>query len=55
MTTKKREPRFIVEYMGETIWRNTKPGSYLKWSCLGYGAADTLAGMKELIREGRNQ
>lgn len=39
------------EYMGTIIWRNTEPGYALRWYSLGYGAADTLAGMKQLIRE----
>jgi hypothetical protein len=38
------------EYRGVTIWRATEPGR-LRWSAMGYGAADTLAGMKALIRE----
>jgi hypothetical protein len=46
-----RKQRLIVEYMGEFIMRNTSPGHALRWSCLGYGAADTLQGMKDLIRE----
>lgn len=38
------------EYMGHILWRNTEPGSRLRWSALGIGASDTLAGMKSLIR-----
>lgn len=38
------------EYKGAIIWRNTEPHK-LRWYSLGYGAADTLAGMKQLIRE----
>jgi hypothetical protein len=38
-------------YMGHTILLNHEPGSRLRWSCLGVGSADTLAGMKRLIRE----
>ena len=36
-------------YGGVIIWRATEPGR-LRWSAIGYGAADTLAGMKALIR-----
>jgi hypothetical protein len=43
-------PRFVVPYRGAIIFRSTDPGK-LRWSALGYGAADTLAGMKSLIRE----
>lgn len=38
-------------YMGHLIHRNAGPGYRLRWYCIGIGAADTLAGMKELIRE----
>jgi hypothetical protein len=34
------------------MWRNTSRAPALRWSAIGYGAADTLAGMKSLIREG---
>jgi hypothetical protein len=44
--------RNVVTYMGVNIWRNQGIGYGLKWSALGYGAADTLAGMKQLIKEG---
>lgn len=37
-------------YMGHIIHRNDKPGHRLRWSCLGIGASNTLAGMKSLIR-----
>lgn len=43
--------RAYVPYMGEVIFRNINGGHALRWSCLGYGAADTLQGMKELIKE----
>lgn len=43
--------RAYVPYMGEVIFRNVTGGHALRWSCLGYGAADTLQGMKELIKE----
>lgn len=49
----KRKPRLVVEYMGVTIWRNIDRPRALRWSALSYGAADTLAGMKDLIRESR--
>jgi hypothetical protein len=42
--------RNVVEYRGVIIWRN-EPGYGLRWYATGYGAADTLAGMKALIRE----
>ena len=38
-------------YMGHTIWRNTEPGYRLRWSCVGVGSADTLAGIKRLIKD----
>ena len=47
----KRKQRLIVEYRGITIWRNIDRPNALRWSALGIGAADTLAGMKKLIRE----
>lgn len=50
-----RKQRLVVEYMGEFIMRNTSPGYALRWSCLGYGAADTLQGMKDLIREAKGR
>ena len=43
--------RNIVTYYGVNIWRNLKPGYRLKWSATGFGAADTLAGMKQLIKQ----
>lgn len=43
--------RNFVAYRGVIIWRNTRPGHALRWSATGYGAADTLAGMRALIRE----
>jgi hypothetical protein len=45
--------REIVPYMGEYIIRNTSRPHALRWSCIGYGAADTLQGMKQLIRESK--
>jgi hypothetical protein len=44
--------RHSVTYRGVIMWRNTSRGYALRWSALGYGAANTLAGMKSLIREG---
>lgn len=46
-----RKPRLVVTYRGVNIWRNTEPGHRLRWSALGYGAADTLEGMRRLIRD----
>lgn len=43
--------KHYYEYMGVTIWRNSEPHK-LRWYSLGIGAADTLAGMKQLIKEG---
>jgi hypothetical protein len=43
--------RDFVHYRGVIIWRNARPGYALRWSATGFGAADTLAGMKALIRE----
>ena len=42
------------EYRGRIIFRNTEPGCALRWSCLtknGRVSADTLAGLKKLIRQ----
>lgn len=39
---------FITEYRGTNIWRNTVNGMYY---AIGIGAADTLKGMRQLIRE----
>lgn len=50
---KSRKFRLIVHYRGEVIFRNTSPGYALRWSCTGFGAADTLDGMKRLIRESK--
>jgi hypothetical protein len=49
----KRKARAVVHYMGEIIFRNMSAGYALRWSCIGYGAADTLQGMKELIKGGK--
>ena len=39
-----------LTYMGRLIHRNTEPGYRLRYNALGIGAADTLAGIKRLIR-----
>lgn len=44
----------VWTYYGYVIFRNTIPGYALRYTCLGPNgrlAADTLAGMRELIRE----
>lgn len=38
------------EYMGRLIHRNTEPGNRLRWSVMGIGSADTLVGLKALVR-----
>jgi hypothetical protein len=41
-------------YFGVFIWRKTTPGYQLPWTAVVNGdmlAADTLAGIRELIRE----
>jgi hypothetical protein len=40
----------IIHYRGAVIFRNASPDSRLRWSALGFGASDTLEGMKDLIR-----
>ena len=43
---------FHSTYRGVSIWRNTEPSSRLRWYTIRPGlAADTLAGLKQLIRE----
>ena len=44
-----KSKRTIVRYRGVLLHRNTSPGYRLRWSALGYGAADTLEGMKQLV------
>jgi hypothetical protein len=51
----KTKPLKCLTYMGCIIWRNDEPGYRLRWSSIGIGAADTLAGMKRLIREHNNK
>jgi hypothetical protein len=44
---------FHSTYCGASIYRNIEPGYRLRWTSLCFGnnyAADTLAGIKELIR-----
>jgi len=41
---------FHSEYFGVSIWRNMAPGYALRWMA-GRFAADTLAGIRALIRE----
>lgn len=51
---KKRQIKLVREYRGVTIYRSTEPGYRLPWTADGGGgslAADTLAGIKELIRD----
>ncbi len=52
-----RKINLVHEYRGVTIFRNTEPGSALRWSARSKQgdklAADTLAGIKTLIREAR--
>lgn len=38
-------------YYNTFIWKNTSPGYALRYTACGGLAADTLAGIKELIRE----
>lgn len=44
---------FSREYRGVTICRNTGPGARLRWTALGGFAADTLQGIKSLIRQAK--
>lgn len=39
-------------YFNHSIYRNTEPGYRLRWTS-GRLAADTLAGIKQLIRENK--
>jgi len=50
LKTRSRNMKSYHVYRGVIIWRATEPGR-LRWSAIGYGAADTLAGMKALIRD----
>lgn len=40
----------MIHYRGAVIFRNARPDFHLRWSALGFGASDTLDGMKDLIR-----
>lgn len=42
-------------YFGYIIHRKTVFSSALRWSVIGVGSADTLAGIKRLIREHMNK
>ena len=53
MTRSQNMVKNYHEYRGVIISRATEPHR-LRWSALGYGAADTLAGMKALIRAALN-
>ena len=44
-------PRTHYTYRGRIIHVNNEPGHRLRYSVLGVGAADTLAGIKQLIKE----
>jgi len=44
-------PRACVFYRGHVIWRNAPGSNRLRWTALGGFAADTLAGIKALIRD----
>jgi len=41
-------------YFGVVIWQNNEPGYRLRWTA-GRLAADTLAGIRSLIREELNK
>jgi hypothetical protein len=45
--------RNVVTYYGQNIYRNAAPGSRLRWTAEGGLAADTLEGIKSLIRQAR--
>ena len=45
------KPKPFHIYFGRILWHNDEPGYRLRWSCLGIGAANTLACMKRLVRE----
>lgn len=44
--------KFHSTYFGASIWRNTEPGYKLRWTA-GRFAADSLAGIRQLIKEAR--
>ena len=41
----------MKSYLGHLIHENRTPGHRLRYSALGIGAADTLAGIKRLIKQ----
>jgi hypothetical protein len=41
------------QYRGAVIWYDGRAPGRLAWTALEYGAADTLEGMKRLIRRGK--
>lgn len=45
--------KYHSTYMGINIYRNTEPGSKLRWTTVAVFAADTLVGIKQLIKEWR--
>jgi hypothetical protein len=54
MKKPRRQPRLIITYFGVNIYRNTEPGYRLRWSTIAPNlAADTLAGIRQLIRENK--
>ncbi len=51
-TKRKRQHRLIITYRGVNIYRKTTPGYQLRWTTIAPNlAADTLAGIKQLIHE----
>ncbi len=45
---------FHSTYLGVNIYRNTEPGSRLRWSTVAPSlAADSLKGIRQLIKESR--
>lgn len=45
--------KFYWYYFGHIIYRNPEPGYRLRYNVIGVGSADTLSGIKKLIREHR--
>jgi hypothetical protein len=50
----KRTVRQYLTYMGVIIWRNVDPNKLRWYTVEGGFAADTLDGIKQLIRESKN-
>ncbi len=52
-------PLFHRQYLGRSIYRNDQPGYKLRWTATSPTgqrlAADTLEGIKQLIRESREK